>query len=264
MESHRCWPIAPSDRRRKRPRLSRYSSPLDARRGDISPRGPGGASPRMPRARRSDRTRRPGIRRGRSGRRPPRCPAARPQRARHGAQLAIRFGPAGDDDTRRCGADRLEVVPVVGARLHVLAQQWVVARSVVLGRQAEHRRIRGGLIGPVIGERALVHDERDEARHAGAEAITKVRLVDGPGGCERGVTVGQDVGDRRLVRHQRADVLRMLGRQHQRIHGAPAAGEEVDGAAELSNEPMQVIGVLLGRRGAPRIGLGAALHARGS
>ena len=48
----------------------------------------------------------------------------------------------------------------------------------------------------------------------------------------------------------------------ERVHRAAAAGEQVDRArAELGDDPMQVVGVLLGRGRAGRIGLRAALDA---
>ena len=64
------------------------------------------------------------------------------------------------------------------------------------------------------------------------------------------------------MRDERPDLLRVLRHERERVHRAAAAGEQVDRAgAELGDEPMQVVGVLLGRRLAGRIGLRAALDA---
>ena len=81
------------------------------------------------------------------------------------------------------------------------------------------------------------------------EPAAHVGLVDGPGGGQRVLAVGQDRRDRRLVRDERPDVLRVLGHQRQRVHRAAAAGEQVDrSAAERLDDPMQVVRVLIGRR----------------
>ena len=80
---------------------------------------------------------------------------------------------------------------------------------------------------------------------------------------EGGVAVGQDLKERRLVRDQRPDLLRMPLDERQRIHRPAAAGEQVNRACiERLDEPMQVVRVLLGRRRAGRIGLLAALRRR--
>ena len=64
------------------------------------------------------------------------------------------------------------------------------------------------------------------------------------------------------MRDERPDVLRVVRHEGERVHGAAAAGEEVDrAAAELGDDPMQVVGVLLGRGLACGIGLRAALDA---
>ena len=60
--------------------------------------------------------------------------------------------------------------------------------------------------------------------------------------------IGQQRGQRRLVGHQRADVLRMRGHQGQRVDGAAAAGEQVYRPADPLDDPMQVVGVLAGIR----------------
>ena len=64
------------------------------------------------------------------------------------------------------------------------------------------------------------------------------------------------------MRDERPDLLRVLRHEGERVHRATAAGEEVDRThAELGDDPMQVVGVLLGRGLAGRIGLRAALDA---
>ncbi len=114
----------------------------------------------------------------------------------------------------------------------------------------------------VIGPRWLTTS--DEPRHAGTEPAALVRVVDGAGGRQRALAIGQDRRERRLVRDERPDLLRVLRDEGERVHRTAAAGEEVDGpAVELGDDPMQVVGVLVGRRRAGRIGLRAALDARG-
>ena len=104
----------------------------------------------------------------------------------------------------------------------------------------------------------------DELRHAGAGPVALVRLVDGSAGRERAFAIGEDRRERGLVRDQRPNLLRMARHEGERIHGATSAGEEVDRArAELGDEPMQVVGVLLRCRLASPIGLRAALDAPG-
>ena len=59
---------------------------------------------------------------------------------------------------------------------------------------------------------------------------------------------------------ERPDILGMRRHEGQRIHRTAAAGEEVDGTADRLDDPMQVIGMLVGRRLGGRIGLRAALR----
>jgi hypothetical protein len=103
--------------------------------------------------------------------------------------------------------------------------------------------------------------EGDELRHPGAPAAALVGLVDGKGGRHRVLAVGHDRGQRRLVRDQRPDVLRVPGHEGERVDRATAAGEQVDRATDRLDEPMQVVGVDVGRHRAGRIGLRAALDA---
>jgi hypothetical protein len=67
--------------------------------------------------------------------------------------------------------------------------------------------------------------------------------------------IREDRRERWLVRHKRPHVLRVPGHERQRIHGAAAAGEEVDGStADLLDDPMQIVSVLFGRRRLRRLG----------
>ena len=141
-------------------------------------------------------------------------------------------------------------------------QQRVGPAAVVLGRQAEHRRIGRRLGGELGGHRPLVAHDGDELGHAGPEAAALVRLVDRLGDRQRALAIGQDRGERRLVRDERPDVLGVLRHEGERVDRAAAAGEQVDRArVERGDDPMQVVGVLLGRGRAGRIGLRAALDA---
>ncbi len=88
--------------------------------------------------------------------------------------------------------------------------------------------------------------DRHEVRHARAEATLLVRVADGAAGRLGVVGIRQQGGERRLVGHQRADVVRVRGHQGQGIDGAATAGEQVNRTAHLLDDPMQVIGVLAG------------------
>jgi hypothetical protein len=75
-----------------------------------------------------------------------------------------------------------------------------------------------------------------------------VRLVAGGLGALGGGGVGEHGVDRRLVRHQRADVAGMGGDQLQRGHRAAAAAEDVDRTgAERLDQQVQVGRLLLRR-----------------
>jgi hypothetical protein len=96
----------------------------------------------------------------------------------------------------------------------------------------------------------------------GAPAAALVGLVDRAGGRQRVLAVGQDRGERRLVRDERPHVLRVLRHEAERVDRAAAAGEEVDRpSTDRLDEPMQVVRVNVGRHRAARIGLHAALDA---
>ena len=98
--------------------------------------------------------------------------------------------------------------------------------------------------------------------HPGAPAAALVGLGDRAGGRQRVLAVGQDRGERRLVRDERPHVLWVLGHEGERVDRATAAGEEVDRLpTDRLDEPMQVVGVNVGRHRAGWIGLHAALDA---
>jgi hypothetical protein len=64
------------------------------------------------------------------------------------------------------------------------------------------------------------------------------------------------------VRDERPHVLRVLGHEGERVDRATAAGEDVDRPrTDRLDEPMQVVGVNVGRHQAGGIGLHAALGA---
>ena len=162
--------------------------------------------------------------------------------------LAVRLRAGGEHDPGRGRAQRVEVGLVVGARHDVLEEQRVGPVAVVLGGQPEHRRVGGGLGGELRGHRPLVAHGQDELRHAGAEAAALVGVGDRLGDRQRALAIGQDRGERRLVRDERPDLLRVGRHEGERVHRAAAAREQVDrAAAELVDDPVQVVGVLLGR-----------------
>ena len=130
---------------------------------------------------------------------------------------------------------------------HVLPDQRVVAGTVVPGRQPQGGRAGSWLAGEPGGDRALVAGQCDEFRHRRAEATALVGLADAGAGGQHRLAVGQFLSRWRLVRHQHADLLRVPGHQGQCVDRAAAAGEDVGGrGAEGGNQPVQIVGVLIG------------------
>jgi hypothetical protein len=173
--------------------------------------------------------------------------------------LLAGLGADADHDAGRCLPQRVEVVPVGIARDDVVAQQRVIPGSVVLGRQPEHGGVRTGLVGVAVRERALVADDRDELRHRRAEAAAVVRLADARARGQYRLVVRHFGGGGRLVRHERADLLGVLGHQGQRVDRAAAAGEDVHRAGvQRGDQPVQVVRVLVRRGLAGAVGALAA------
>ena len=134
--------------------------------------------------------------------------------------------------------------------------------AVVLARHPEHRRIRSGLLRVALGELAVVADQRDEASHRRTAAARLVDVADGHARGQRGVPIGDELGERRLVGDEGRHVVRMGGHEGQGIDRATAAGEHVDRpAAGRGDDPVEVVGVLLRGRLGRRLGLQAAFHA---
>ena len=107
-------------------------------------------------------------------------------------------------------------------------------------------------------------DDGDEVGHAGAPPALLVRLVDRAGRRQCGLAVGEEGRERWLVRDQRPHLIGVLGDERQRVHRTAAAREQVDRSApELLDDPMEVGGVLLGRRRDRRLGQLAALASAG-
>jgi hypothetical protein len=156
-----------------------------------------------------------------------------------------------DDDAGRRRPERVEVVLVARAGRHVLPDERVGARAVVLSWQPE----RGGVgIWPVrvVGrDRTLLADDRDELRHRRAEAAALVGLLDVHAGRQRGPAVRQFYKGGRLVRHERAHLFRVRRREGERVDRAAAGGEDIDRPgrkrAQRGDQPVQVISVFVGR-----------------
>jgi hypothetical protein len=162
-------------------------------------------------------------------------------------ELALRLDSGRNHDPGRCRAQRIEVVLVVRAADHVLAQHRVVATAVVLGRHSELRRVDRPL-REVGRDRALERGQGEELRHPGPEAVAHVGLVDVPSRRERLFAVGQHRRGRRLVRDDRAHLLGVLRDEREAIVGAPARAEEVHRPdVERVDQPVQVVGVVVGR-----------------
>ena len=153
---------------------------------------------------------------------------------------------------------RVEVGLVVRAGDEVLAEQHIVAGPVVLGRQPEVGGIRRG--GRELrGDRSLQRGERDELRHRRTDAVTLVDLADVLRRGQGLLAVRDDRRRRRLVRHQRTDLLRVPGHQGKRVDRPAAAREEVHGLrAHRGDHPVQVVRVLLGCGLGGRVGPPAA------
>jgi len=148
----------------------------------------------------------------------------------------------------------------MGAGHHAVSEHRVSPRTVVFVRHAERRRVRSRLADDLRCERTAVADDDDEVRHAGAPPAALVGLVDRFARRQRVLPVGHNRGQRRLVRHKRPHLLRMLRDKSERADRAAAAGEQVHGSpANRLNEPIQVVGVSIGRHRTVRIGQDAAL-----
>ncbi len=142
----------------------------------------------------------------------------------------------------------VEIESIGVARDDVLLEQRVGAGAVVVGRQPEHRRVRGGLFAVVRRDGTVVADEGDELRHPRTEAAAQVRLVDVDARGQGRLAIGQVLRGRRLVRDQRPDVFRMVGDERKGVDRATTAGEQVHGAgAQRLDQPMHVVRVLVGR-----------------
>jgi hypothetical protein len=86
-------------------------------------------------------------------------------------------------------------------------------------------------------------------RHRGPHPVAHVRVVDVSRCGERRFAIGDHLGGRRLVRDEGLDLLRMPRDEGQGVHRAAAAREEVHGSCvQRRNQPVDVVGVLIGRR----------------
>ena len=182
-----------------------------------------------------DRPRSRGAPRPRARRGGPSRPRTRPRpRSRCGsAPRAARRSRARSASRRRCSAR------AAGRRERRRPRS---AGRTSAGSGRAGRRIRR--------DRALQAGERDELRHRRPEARRARRCRGCPTmAAERLLAVRQQRRGRRLVRDERAHLLRMLGDQRERVDGPAAAGEEVHRpATEFGDQPVQVVGVLV-RRG---------------
>ena len=151
------------------------------------------------------------------------------------------------------------------ARGHVLPNQWIVPRTVVLRRQSEHGRIGCGPTAVVRRERSLDADELDELRHRLPVSVALVGLADVRASPQYLLTIRQHLAGRRLVCDERPYLFWMAGHQGERVHGATAGGEDIDRpSVERRDQSMQVVGVLDGRGLGGAIGPLAPLRPTGS
>jgi hypothetical protein len=113
----------------------------------------------------------------------------------------------------------------------------VVPAAVVLGRETEVARIRS-VIWTVGRSRSADAREGDELGHLRSEAIALVGLVDVLGDRQRILPIREHRREGRLVRDERADPFGMPGHQRERVHGSPAAAEDVHRpGVELGDQP---------------------------
>jgi hypothetical protein len=182
-------------------------------------------------------------------------------RGRRAAERRTRLAAGCRDDPGRGAPERIEVGLVVRAGDDVLGEQHVVPRAVVMGRHAEHRRVRAGLLLDVVGERSAMPGDGHEMRHASPGPVALVGGGDRADGGLGVVGVRKDGCQRWLVGDQRPHVLRVGRDERQRVHRATAAREQVNRSEpDLTDDPMQIIGVLLGCRLGRRVVLDAALR----
>lgn len=86
--------------------------------------------------------------------------------------------------------------------------------------------------------------------------------MDGHACGQHRAAVGQFLGGRRLVRDECPDLPRVLGHQGECVHGAAAAGEDVDGCGvERGDRSVKIVRVLIRRGFGGVVGALAALRA---
>jgi hypothetical protein len=181
----------------------------------------------------------------------------RAEQLRDGERAAVghlvrRLRARGHDDAGRSRPQCVDVRLEACGADDVLTQQRVGARAVVLCGQPERRRVRHRLAGQVGAHRASVAHGGDELRHTGTEPAAQIRVMDGLGDSYRALAIRQDRREWRLVRDERQNLLGVLRHEGERVHRAAAGGEQVDRPClevshDLGDDPMQVVGVLLGR-----------------
>ena len=158
----------------------------------------------------------------------------------------------------------VEVWAVGGDGTRAAGEQGVVARPVVLGRQAQLRGIGRGLGGEGLGELALPGRQRDERGQAGPEATLLVRRLNVALGGEGPLGVGKDAEQRWLMRHERGHVGGVSRHQGERGDRPAAAREQLHRTgAERLDKVVQVLGLPLGVVVGAAVGASAAAEAPG-
>ena len=160
------------------------------------------------------------------------------------------LGTAGflaDSDHNRGGSSthRIDVGCEIDPTAAHVGHQGVVAGSVVLGREAELRRVRCRAIEERVVDGACVHEQRHELGHGRTAAVS---VVCGHHVCAHGrdvLAVRQGASGGWFVGHQRPHIGRVSADEYQRIDRTPARGEHIHRPMSDGGEHcVQVVGML--------------------
>ncbi len=98
-----------------------------------------------------------------------------------------------------------------------------------------------------------------EVRHAGTEATAPVGVADRADCRLRVLRIREDRCKRWLMSHELPNILGVLRHERERVDRTTAGREEIHRSPDVLDDPMQVIGVLVGVRLGGRVRLRAAL-----
>ena len=147
-------------------------------------------------------------------------------------------------------AQRLEVGLERCASQDVLGHEESVISAVVLGGHPEHLWIRGRLVGESRVHRSHVAHGDDEPGHGRTRTAAQVRVMDRP--ADRKALPRGRAGRTRIAARARRAIRTCSGcfaARASALTAPPLAGGELEPLArtDLGDDPMQVVGVLVGR-----------------